>query len=321
MLGAGENIMRLASILPSASVESVPVAAGPDGTWIELAGLIGRDAPRMRSVLPWLMVHGGNLAERAAAWRGPRYRESEFSFLPPVVRPRAFRGFSAFEQHAKAAGLLRRGELPAEWYAAPQFHFSNHNALVGHNLAVPPPAGCAELDFELELGVVIGHGGRDISPARAWDHVIGFTIVNDLTARDLERAEQAVGLGPAKSKDFATAVGPWLVTRDVFADRIVGEKLTLEMSARVNGRELSRGNLAALYHSIPRLIAQASRDAELFPGDLIGTGAVGSGSLLDVGPEKAGGWLKAGDVVELEVERIGLLRTRIGKIFIANRGD
>jgi fumarylacetoacetate (FAA) hydrolase len=165
----------------------------------------------------------------------------------------------------------------------------------------------------LELGVIIGRGGRDIAPARGWEHVAGFTIVNDLTARNLQRSELAVGLGSTKSKDFATAVGPWLVTRDVFTDRIAGEKLTLEMSARVNGRELSRGNVASLYHAIPRLIAQASRDAELFPGDLIGTGTVGSGSILDLGSEKVGGWLKAGDVVELEVERIGVLRTRIAR--------
>ena len=303
--------MRLASILPSGSIEPVPVAAAPDGTWIELAGLIGRAAPRMKLALPWLMAHGGNLAERAAAWRGPRYRESEFSFLPPVVRPHAFRDFFAFEGHAKATRALRGVTLPAEWYETPMFYFSNHNTLVGHNAAVPPPAGCAELDYELELGVIVGHGGRDIAAARAWEHVVGLTIVNDLTARDLQRREQAVGLGPTKSKDFATAVGPWLVTREVFADRIAGEKLTLEMSARVNGRELSRGNVAALYHSIPQLIAQASRDTELFPGDLIGTGTVGTGCILDLGWEKTGGWLKAGDVVELEVERIGLLRTRI----------
>jgi 2-keto-4-pentenoate hydratase/2-oxohepta-3-ene-1,7-dioic acid hydratase in catechol pathway len=308
--------MRLASILPRASIEPVPVASAPDGTWIELAGLIGREAPRMKLALPWLMVHGKNLAERAATWKGPRYRESEFSFLPPVVRPHSFRDFFAFEQHAKARASNGNGHghglpLPAEWYEAPMFYFSNHNTLVGHDQAVPPPAGCTQLDYELELGVVIGHGGRDIAPERAWEHVMGITIINDLTARDLQRKEQAVGLGPTKSKDFATAVGPWLVTREAFADRIAGEKLTLAMSARVNGRELSRGNVADLYHSIPRLIAQASRDTGLFPGDLIGTGTVGTGCIADLGPEKTGGWLKAGDVVELEVERIGVLRTRI----------
>lgn len=303
--------MRLATILPRGSVEPVPVAAAPDGTWIELAGLIGREAPRMKFALPWVSGHATHIAERAAAWRGPRYRESEFAFLPPVVKPPAFRDFYAFEQHVKTARAKRGLEVPPAWYEIPVFYFSNHNALLGHESAVCAPAGCAELDYELELGVVIGHGGRDIPPERAWEHVAGFTIINDFSARDLQRKEVSVGLGPAKAKDFATGVGPWLVTRDEFAGCITGEKLTLEMTARVNGRELSRGNVAALHHPIPRQIAQASRDAELFPGDLIGTGTVGTGCILELGPENTGGWLKPGDVVELTVEKIGTLRHRV----------
>jgi len=303
--------MRLATILPRASVEPVAVVAAPEGGWIELNALIAHPVGRLEDALPWLLVHGAHVAERAAAWRGPRYRESEFSFLPPVVRPPAFRDFYAFEQHVKAARARRGLEVPPAWYETPVFYFSNHNALVAHEDAVFAPAGCSELDYELELGVVIGHGGRDIVAERAWEHVAGFTIVNDLSARDLQRKEVTVGLGPAKAKDFATAVGPWLVTRDAVDDCIDGEELALAMSARVNGRELSRGNVSSLHHSIPRLIAQASRDAELFPGDLIGTGTVGTGCILELGPENTGGWLKPGDVVELEIERLGVLRTRI----------
>jgi len=303
--------MRLATILPRACLEPVPVASAPDGTWIEIAGLIGREAPRMKDVLPWLTAHGANLTERAAAWKGPRYRESEFSFLSPVLRPPAFRDFYAFERHVKTVRARRGLEVPPAWYEVPVFYFSNPNALVGHEHAVFAPAGCQELDYELELGVVIGHGGRDIAPERAWEHVFGFTIVNDLSARDLQRQEMAVGLGPAKGKDFATAVGPWIVPRTEFLDRIQGETLTLEMSARVNGRELSRGNVSALHHSIPQMIARASRDVELFPGDLIGTGTVGTGCILELGPENTGGWLRPGDQIELEVERIGVLLTRV----------
>jgi fumarylacetoacetate (FAA) hydrolase len=303
--------MRLATILPRACLNPVPVAAAPDGTWIELAGLIGRDAPRMKPTLPWLMGHGGNLAERAAAWKGPRYRESEFSFLSPVIRPPSFRDFYGFEQHVKTARARRGLEVPPAWYEMPVFYFSNPSALVGHDAEVFAPAGCAELDYELELGVVIGHGGHDIPAARAWEHVFGFTIINDLSARDLQRKEMSVGLGPAKGKDFATAVGPWLVPRARFADRIQGETLTLEMCARVNGRELSRGNVASLYHTIPQMIAHASRDAELFPGDLIGTGTVGGGCILELGAQNTGGWLKPGDQVELEIERIGIVRTQV----------
>jgi fumarylacetoacetate (FAA) hydrolase len=303
--------MRLATILPRASLEPVPVAAAPDGTWIELAGLIGRNAPRMKPTLAWLMSHDRPNPERLAGWKGPRYRESEFAFLPPVVRPSSFRDFHGFEQHVKTARAKRGLEVPPAWYEVPVFYFSNPTSLVGHDAEVFAPAGCEELDYELELGVVIGRGGRDIPEERAWDHVFGFTIINDLSARNLQWREMSVGFGPAKGKDFATAVGPWLVARRCFADRIEGQKLTIEMRARVNGRELSRGNVASLHHSIPRMIAHASRDAELFPGDLIGTGTVGSGCILELGPENTGGWLKPGDVVELEVERIGVLRTRI----------
>ena len=303
--------MRLATILPRSSIEFVPVAAAPDGTWIELAGLIGREAPRMKQTLAWLMSHDRPSPERIAAWKGPRYRESEFSFLPPVVRPPSFRDFYAFEQHVKTSRAKRGLEVPPAWYEIPVFYFSNPTALVGHDAEVFAPTGCNELDYELELGVVIGRGGRDIPEEHAWEHVFGFTIINDLSARDLQRQEMSVGLGPAKGKDFATAVGPWMVARNRFVDRTDGATLTLEMSARVNGRELSRGNVAALHHSIPKMIAYASRDAELFPGDLIGTGTVGSGCILELGPENTGGWLKPGDVVELEVERIGVLRTRI----------
>jgi fumarylacetoacetate (FAA) hydrolase len=142
-------------------------------------------------------------------------------------------------------------------------------------------------------------------------NVAGFTIINDFSARDLQRAEMEVGLGPAKGKDFASAVGPILVTRDEFSDKIDKEKISLEMRARVNGRELSHGDSATLFHSFPKMIAQASRDSDLFPGDLIGSGTIGDGCILELGPENTGGWLKPGDVIELEIERIGVLHTRI----------
>ncbi|MFI5357438.1 MAG: fumarylacetoacetate hydrolase family protein [Opitutales bacterium] len=303
--------MRLATILPHASVEPVVVAGAGRGEWVELAGLTGRAVLRLEEVLPWLLAHSAHVEERLKAWRGPRYRESEFRFMPPVVQPPTFRDFYAFEQHVKTCRAHRGLAMVPAWYELPVFYFSNPHALVGHNGRVFAPAGSAELDYELELGVVIGRGGRDIAPARAWDHVAGFTILNDFSARDLQRTEVAVGLGPAKAKDFATGLGPALVTRDELADRIDGAKLDLAMSARVNKRELSRGNVASLHHPIPQLIAQASRDAELYPGDLLGTGTVGTGCILELGPENTGGWLKPGDVVELEIERLGVLRHTI----------
>ncbi len=303
--------MRLATLLPHRARSPIVAVAAPDGTWIGLAAMLSRPVARLEDALADWPADPAALAAGIADWRGPRYAEGEFAFLPPVVRPPAFRDFYAFEQHVKTARARRGLEMIPAWYEIPVFYFSNHNALVGHDAPVHAPAGSVELDYELELGVVIGRGGREIAPERAWGHVAGFTILNDFSARDLQRKEVTVGLGPAKAKDFATAVGPGLATRDEFADCIRGERLTLEMCARVNGRELSRGNVASLHHSIPRLIAQASRDADLLPGDLLGTGTVGTGCILELGAENTGGWLKPGDVVELEIERLGVLRTPI----------
>jgi fumarylacetoacetate (FAA) hydrolase len=197
------------------------------------------------------------------------------------------------------------------WYEIPAFYFSNPNSLVGDEEAIAAPAGSSELDYGLQLGLVIGDRVRNVSTSQAWRCVAGFTIINDFSARDIYRAEMAVGLGPAKGKDFATAVGPVLVTRDEFADKIENEGISLEMGARLNGRQLSHGNSSALFHSFPKMIAHASRDADLFAGDLIGSGTVGTGCILELSPEHTGGWLKAGDVIELGIERIGTLRTRV----------
>ena len=167
--------MRLATILPRASLEPVPVAASPDGTWIELAGLIGRHASRIQDALPWLMSHERPTPERIAAWKGPRYRESEFSFRPPIVRPPSFRDFHAVGQAVNTLRTPAVSEAPPASYPIPAFHFSNPSTLIGHETEIFAPADCLELDYELELGVVIGHGGRDISVERAWEHVYGFT--------------------------------------------------------------------------------------------------------------------------------------------------
>ena len=139
----------------------------------------------------------------------------------------------------------------------------------------------------------------------------GFTIMNDWSARDLQRAEMAVGLGPSKSKDFATSLGPQLVKLEELHDRYHNGRLHLEMTAAVNGRVLSRGNAGTMYWTWPQILAHASRDTELRPGDVIGSGTVGTGCILELTPEAVGGWLKPGDVVELTIERLGTLRNRV----------
>ena len=222
------------------------------------------------------------------------YALPEVRLLAPVPRPPSVRDAYAFEQHvANAARVTGRGEVPTEWYDLPVFYFSNPAAIYGPDDEIPYPAGSEELDYELEVAVVVG----------ADEQVGGFTVMNDWSARDLQRREMRVGLGPAKGKDFATSLGPVVATPDELGD------LQVEMVARVNGEERSRGNLGDMYHSWEAIVARASENTRLVPGDVIGSGTVGSGCILEHGD---GRWLRPGDEVELEVEGLGVLRNRIG---------
>jgi fumarylacetoacetate (FAA) hydrolase len=229
--------------------------------------------------------------------------------LPPVA---SIRDFYSFEQHVKTALKLRGLDMKPEWYEVPVFYFSNPAGVIGPDEPVWAPLGSQALDFELELACVIGQECRDV-PAddRALEVVAGFTIMNDWSARDVQRIEMAVGLGPSKGKDFATSLGPELVTFDELADCYRDGRLHLEMTAAVNGRLLSRGNSGSMYWTWPQLLAHASRDTCLRPGDVLGSGTVGSGCILELTPEAAGGWLKPGDSVELAIERLGTLRNRV----------
>jgi fumarylacetoacetate (FAA) hydrolase len=230
--------------------------------------------------------------------------------LPPVA---SIRDFYAFEQHVKTCRKQRGLDMVPQWYQIPVFYFSNPACVIGQDDPVTAPHGSEALDYELELACVIGKIGQDIpADGRALEYVAGFTIMNDWSARDLQRAEMAVGLGPSKSKDFATSLGPELVSFDELSDRYRDGRLYLEMTARVNGRELSRGNSGSMYWTWPQLIAHASRDTQLMPGDVLGSGTVGTGCILELTPDAVGGWLKPGDVVELTIERLGTLRNRVG---------
>jgi fumarylacetoacetate (FAA) hydrolase len=232
-----------------------------------------------------------------AAREHDEYRLDEVRLLPPVRRPPSVRDFYAFEEHVRnAARVTGRPGVPDEWHELPVFYFSNPAAIYGPEDEIPYPAGSEELDYELEVAAVIG----DVTST---DVIGGFTIMNDWSARDLQRKEMKVGLGPAKGKDFATSLGPLVVTPDELGG------LQLEMVARVNGEERSRGNLGSMYHSWEAIVARAAENTQLVPGDVIGSGTVGSGCILEHGD---GRWLQPGDVVELEVESIGVLRNRVG---------
>jgi len=234
----------------------------------------------------------------------------------PLPRPNSFRDFYAFEAHVKTAREKRGLPMVPEWYQFPVFYFSNANAFLGPDEPVHRPKSTSWLDYELEVACVIGKGGMDISVQEADRHIAGFCILNDWSARDVQREEVKVGLGPAKGKDFATSMGPWLVTPDDLADRLhpseKGARYDLNMVARVNGVEYSRGNLRDLYYTFAEMIARASADCPLYPGDVIGSGTVGTGCILELGYEHYP-WLQPGDVVELEVDGLGVLRSRIAE--------
>lgn len=235
--------------------------------------------------------------------------------LSPLPRPLSFRDFMAFEEHVKNAMALRGREVRPQWYEMPVFYFTNPHTFYGPDEPIPKPSYTEWLDYELEMACVIGRVGVNIPAEEAADYIAGYTILNDWSARDVQLKEMAVGLGPAKGKDFATSLGPALVTPDELADKQTGEgadlRYDLEMVARVNGQERSRGNFKDIHWTFSQMIARASQDVYLYPGEVIGSGTVGSGCLLEQGTEETGDWLKPGDVVELEIEGLGILRNQI----------
>lgn len=237
------------------------------------------------------------------------YALSDIILQAPLPHPRSLRDFYAFEAHVKTCRAKRGLEMVEEWYQHPVFYFSNHQAICSPDAVIYFPRTSNWRDFELELAIIIGHEGRDITAKEAWDYVFGLTILNDWSARDIQAQEVKVGLGPAKAKDFATSIGPYIATPDEWQDRIDGQRISLKMKAFVNGKQVSEGNSAELYWSIPQLIERASDSVTLYPGDVIGTGTVGTGCLLEQAHPK---WLEPGDEVTLEIERLGKLKNRIG---------
>ena len=229
----------------------------------------------------------------------------------PIPEPPTLRDFYAFEDHVKTARARRGLPMPQEWYEFPAFYYSNPHVIYGPEEEVPFPSYTKNLDYELEIACVIGRSGIDIPETEAESHIAGYTIMNDWSARDVQVGEMKIGLGPAKAKDFATSLGPWLVTPDELEDKRASPgRYSLKMTAKVNGKQLSNGNMEKMHWSFPQMIARASQSVQLQPGDVFGSGTVGTGSLLELGPE-IHPWLKPGDVVELEIERLGVLRNKI----------
>jgi 2-keto-4-pentenoate hydratase/2-oxohepta-3-ene-1,7-dioic acid hydratase in catechol pathway len=255
---------------------------------------------------PEALALAGELAREAPA--ECRHRLADVRLAAPLPEPPQIRDFLCFEEHLKnsfAQGAKLTGQeraIPAVWYQQPIYYKANRFSVNGPEADVRWPSYSQVMDYELELACVIGAGGRDIAAERAEGHIFGYTIFNDASARDAQMVEMAGQLGPAKGKDFDTGnvFGPWIVTADE-----LGDPYSLEMLARVNGEEWSRGSSASMHHRFEDLIAFVSRSETLHPGEILGSGTVGGGCGLEQGR-----FLSDGDVVELEIQGIGVLRNR-----------
>jgi len=229
------------------------------------------------------------------------FAPGDVRLLAPLPNPTSLRDFFAFEDHVKT-GFAKRGEpMPREWYEIPVYYKGGHRNILGPEAEVLWPSFTEKFDYELELAVVIGKQGRNIKAENAREYIAGFTVMNDFSARDIQRQEMRVRLGPAKGKDWATALGPWLVTPDE-----IGDPYSLEMTARVNGEVWSLGNSRSMFWKFEDMIEFLTKDDTVYPGDVIGSGTVGTGCGLELDR-----WVKPGDVMELEIERIGVLRNRV----------
>lgn len=234
---------------------------------------------------------------------------SDLKKLVPVPEVKSIRDFYAFETHVREARRSRGLDMVPEWYKYPIFYFSNTSNLYSSGSDVPVPSYTREMDFELEIAIVIGKDGKNITSEYAWDHVFGLTLANDWSARDIQREEVKVGLGPSKAKDFATSLGPLLVTREeILARKQSNGKIDLEVGATVNDIKYSSGNLSSIYWDIEKLIEWASLESRLRTGDVLMTGTVGTGCIVESGKYP---WLKHGDKVVLTADVIGELENTV----------
>jgi 2-keto-4-pentenoate hydratase/2-oxohepta-3-ene-1,7-dioic acid hydratase in catechol pathway len=234
--------------------------------------------------------------------------------LAPVAEPPSVRDFYAFEQHVRTARARRGLEMDQDWYELPIFYFTNPHAVIGPGEAVAAPPRCKELDYELEVACVLGADADGAGLDDADRLVAGFMVMNDWSARDVQRREMRLSLGPAKGKDFATSLGPWLTTTAEFAPRGLREVPRARMLARVNGVEYSHADLDGLWWSFAEMLAYAAEAAPVRRGDVLGSGTCGTGCILELslvhGAEKYP-YLRPGDEVELEVDGLGVLANRV----------
>lgn len=247
------------------------------------------------------------------------------NIIAPVPEPASCRDGYAFRQHVAAARRNRKVDMIAEFDHYPIFYFTNHNAIQGPGDIVCMPDHFQKLDFELEVAIVIGKKGRNIKAHEADEYIAGYMIMNDMSARTLQMEEMLLNLGPAKGKDFSTVIGPMLVTPDELdlfkvapKAKHIGNSYALEMTCKVNGIQVSKGSVSDMDWTFAEIIERCAYGVDILPGDVIGSGTVGTGCFLELNgtgllndPNYAVQWLKPGDVVTMEIEGLGVLSNTI----------
>jgi 2-keto-4-pentenoate hydratase/2-oxohepta-3-ene-1,7-dioic acid hydratase in catechol pathway len=308
--------MKLATFIGPNDAPAIGAVDTSRGTVLDLAAAArtrGRPNAPFGDMLALIDAGPAGLEEArrlAAEW--PREAEIALAglrLLAPLPVPRQMRDCLVFEEHLKNGMAQRekrtgvKGSIPDVWYRQPIYYKCNRFSVAGPEADVVWPKYSQVMDFELELACVIGRTGKDIAREHALEHIFGFTIFNDFSARDAQFIEMEGRLGPAKGKDFdgGNVLGPWIVTRDE-----IGDPHALKMEVRVNGTRWGGGTSAAMHHKFPDILAHISNSETLHAGEVIGSGTVGTGSGNDLGRS-----LNAGDVVELEIEKIGVLRNRV----------
>ena len=258
------------------------------------------------------------------------HKLEEVKLIAPIPRPNSLRDAYAFRQHVETSRRNRGLEMIKEFDNFPVFYFSNHNAIFGPTDNIEcMPSHFEKLDYELEIAILIGKEGVNIKAKNAKEYIAGFMIMNDMSSRGLQMKEMKLNLGPAKGKDFASVLGPYLVTPDELSRNVIkqddnGCNYDLEMTCSVNGKLLSKGNLKDMAWSFEKIIERVSYGATIYPGDIIGSGTVGTGCLLEInGTNKLKSsdfteiWLKENDVVEMQIEKLGKITNKI----VSNKSD
>lgn len=312
-LRVNNDIVDIASAYEAAHRDGVGTLPHLPSTIVDILALEEAGMADCRALASWIAVRLQDPSNRPA-WLAPETA----TLLSPVPRPTSMRDGYAFRQHVEAARRNRGLEMIPEFDEIPIFYFTNHQAVYGPGPIPVREEHCRQLDFELECAIVIGKQGRNITAADADAYIAGFMVMNDWSARALQMQEMKLNLGPAKGKDFATSLGPWLVSREELAPRRIdtpnGATYDLAMKTVINGKDVSVGNVKDMSWTFAQIIERASYGVTLYPGDVIGSGTCGTGCFLELNGSKVydpAWWLAPGDVVECSIELLGTLSNTV----------